>query len=216
MPFLRNMNEQNIKSKFDKIVHIINRTAVTADLLREAFACCGAIESIRVAQSNRGCSGVAFIRFENSDSCALALKLNGTTILDREIRVENYKAKKSDQGKKEKTSKPVVGAKAKNLKKGAGKNANKPNAQNGAQNGDKAKTKKKNKEFLGVKSNDAKKVNILLFFVLIENAYKIQMIYNQMVFFLSQNLTKKKKKNKLSNEKRLAFKVAPKTNKTAA
>lgn len=36
-----------------------------------------------------------------------------------------------------------------------------------------------------------------------------------MIFF-PQNLIKKKKKNKLSNEKRLAFKIAPKAQKAAA
>lgn len=127
--------------------------------MRDAFSCCGAIENIRVAQSEKGCSGVAFICFENSDSCALALKLNGTSILDREIRVEKYKAKKADKSKKEKAPKPVAGEKKKNLKKVAGQKANKPNAQAGDKANKKKKNQeKKNKEFLGLKSNDAKKV----------------------------------------------------------
>lgn len=127
--------------------------------MREAFKCCGQIEHIRVVQSDKGCKGVAFVRFAQPESCSLALKLNGTSILDREIRVEKYKENKSPAAKevkKAKTPKPVL------KKKLANKNAANKNAANKASptvDGDKKK-KKKNKEFLGVKSNDAKKVRI--------------------------------------------------------
>lgn len=127
-------------------------TAVTDHILREAFKCCGQIEHIRVVQSDKGCKGVAFVRFAQTASCSLALKLNGTSILDREIRVEKYKENKSPatkEIKKAKTPKPVQ------KKKLANKNAAKKASP--TVDGDKKKKKKK-KEFLGVKSNDAKKV----------------------------------------------------------
>lgn len=123
--------------------------------MREAFKCCGEIEHIRVVQSDKGCKGVAFVRFAQPESCALAIKLNGTSILDREIRVEKYKANKSPgekNVKKAKTPKPVQ------KKKAANKNAANKATQQADTNGEIKKKKKKNKEFLGVKSNDAKKV----------------------------------------------------------
>lgn len=163
------------RKKFNKFfINFI--AAVTDNILREAFKCCGPIERIRTVQGERGCNGVAFIRFAKAESCALALKLNGTEILDREIRVENYKAGKSGDKKikKEKTTKPVkfnknFGGKANNklAVKGAkfpGKGAKFPGigakfpgkgAKFLEKQGDK---KKKNKEFLGVKSIEKKKV----------------------------------------------------------
>lgn len=127
--------------------------AVTDHVLREAFECCGKIEHIRVVQSDKGCKGVAFVRFENPESCALALKLNGTSILEREIRVEKYKANKSPADKNVKKAKTPKAVQKKN---NANKKAGKP-AASAVEGGDKKKNKKK-KEFLGVKSNDAKKV----------------------------------------------------------
>lgn len=123
--------------------------------MEETFKCCGKIEHIRVVQTDKGCKGVAFVRFVKPESCQLALQLNGTSILGREIRVEKYKANKSSaekEVKKAKTPKPVQKKKI----------ANKATAATSAApvtgDGDKKKNKKK-KEFLGVKSNDAKKVN---------------------------------------------------------
>lgn len=119
--------------------------------MRESFKCCGEIEHIRVVQSSYGCAGVAFIRFAKPESCALALKLNGTSILDRPIRVDKYKANKATEEKKvkkEKTPKPIQ--KKKNANKQAANDASSPDK----------KKKKKNKEFLGVKSNVLKKVGI--------------------------------------------------------
>lgn len=134
----------------------MHTAAVTDHILREAFKCCGEIEHIRVVQSDKGCKGVAFIRFAQPESRALAIKLNGTSIMDREIRVEKYQANKSPgekNVKKAKTPKPVQKKKAANK---AG--AKKATPQAGANGESKTKKKKKNKEFLGVKSNDAKKV----------------------------------------------------------
>ena len=79
--------------------------------------------------------------------------MNGTSILDREIRVEKYKANKSPgekNVKKAKTPKPIQKKKAANKVA-----ANKATPQ---ANADGENKKKKKKEFLGVKSNDAKKV----------------------------------------------------------
>ncbi|XP_031619661.1 RNA-binding protein 34 [Contarinia nasturtii] len=124
--------------------------AVTENILRESFKCCGEIEHIRVVQSALGCKGVAFIRFVNPESCGLALKLNGTPILDREVRVEKYKANKATDEKKvkkEKTSKPIQKKKNANKQKQTANDASSPDK----------KKKKKNKEFLGVKSNVVKK-----------------------------------------------------------
>lgn len=131
--------------------------AVTDNILRDAFKCCGEIENVRTVQTLKGCKGVAFIRFAKAESVALALKLNGTSILDREIRVERYKQNYNEKKiKKENTQKPQKLGKVK-------KNANATNTEKGKKSvvspvskiGDK---KKKNKEFMGVKSNDGKKV----------------------------------------------------------
>lgn len=130
--------------------------AVTDHLLREAFKCCGQIEHIRTVQGERGCKGVAFIRFAKAESCSLALKLNGTEILDREIRVENYKAG-DKKVKKEKTIKPVK------VNKNTGVKANAKFAGKGPKlaDGKRGDKKKKNKEFLGVKSIEKKKVGLM-------------------------------------------------------
>lgn len=72
------------------------------------FADCGKIVSVRVVRDrNTGMSkGFGYINFENADSVALALKLNGTSVLDREIRVQpcseqsESKKKHSPLGKK--------------------------------------------------------------------------------------------------------------------
>lgn len=117
------------------------------------------MEHVRTVQSLKGCNGVAFIRFAKPESCALALKLNGTPILDREIRVEKYSPNKATNAeknvKKEKVKKPQqqLGKKKKNANKGGASEGGKPTNPKVGDN------KKKNKEFMGAKSNDAKKVN---------------------------------------------------------
>lgn len=126
--------------------------------MREAFKCCGEIKRIHVKQTLKGCSGVAFINFVKPESSALALKLNGTTILDREVRVEKYEEKKEKKVKKEKTPKPQKMGK-KNVTAAGAQNKQKSVDQAGvAKSNDINKKIKKNKEFMGAKSNDNKKV----------------------------------------------------------
>lgn len=101
---------------------------------------------------------MAFIRFAKPESVALALKLNGTSILDREVRVEKYKQNYSEKkAKKEKTQKLQNVGKNKKNPDGA-KKGMKPTNPTG---GKLAEKKKKNKEFVGTKSNDTKKVRFI-------------------------------------------------------
>lgn len=104
---------------------------------------------------------MAFIRFAKPESVTLALKLNGTSILDREIRVERYQQNYSEKKvKKEKTPKSqnIVTTK---------KNSKNPNGAKKVMSkmstdGKMGEKKKKNKEFMGTKSNDTKKVRFIL------------------------------------------------------
>ncbi|XP_046740791.1 RNA-binding protein 34-like [Diprion similis] len=65
------------------------------------FEDCGKILSVRIVRDKKTKIGKGFgyINFENSDSVALALKLNGTTLLNREIRVNTCTDKPSSQKK---------------------------------------------------------------------------------------------------------------------
>lgn len=142
---------------------------MTEQILRKTFKCCGEIEHIRTIQGPEGCKGVAFIKFTKPESCELALKLHGTEILNREIRVERHslKMKKNKEKmkiKKEKQQKS--GKNKKNAAKGGEHNPMiKPKAggdDDGAVHkmmGKKKKNKAKPvKEFMGTKSIDNKKV----------------------------------------------------------
>lgn len=138
-------------------------TGVTTEILRDTFKCCGQIEHIRTLQGIKGCKGIAFICFTKPESSELALKLNGTKVLDREIRVERYsekKKKKQQQMKnsQEKTSKqPKIGKAKKMATKGV------EHVQSNADGGiNKKKYKPKTaKEFMGAKSADNKKVVVI-------------------------------------------------------
>lgn len=138
--------------------------AVTEQILRQAFKCCGEIEHIRTLQGPEGCKGIAFVQFAKPESCELALKLHGTEILDREIRVSRYSVKKKEKappttkkGKQQKSGKPQ-----KNAVKGKG---GKPQASDDADVAmhkimqAKKKKNKAVKEFMGTKSVDNKKVS---------------------------------------------------------
>lgn len=154
-----NMFSKEEKTESTNTVVVGNlKYAVTADILRESFECCGEIEYIRVLQNERGCKGLAYIRFVDAEGYTAALELSGTDILGREIRVEKYKVSKTGEGKKLKTSKVNLGKNKKNLQKNAGKGA-KPGDAKGP-----GKKDKKKKEFLGQKSNDAKKVKEIINF----------------------------------------------------
>lgn len=97
-------------------------------------------------QTDRGCSGLAFICFENNESVALSMELNNTLILDREMRVERYKENRS-KDRKMKIKKPEQNNKNQFANK-AGKFKNE-------------KKKKLNKEFSGAKSTDKKNVSCI-------------------------------------------------------
>lgn len=132
---------------------------MTEQILRKAFKCCGEIGHIRTIQGPEGCKGVAFIQFSKPESCELALKLHGTEILGREIRVERHSTKKKNkdkaQTKIQKGKKPNAGKGKTNAPKGGNDGAS------GAPNltGKKKKNKAKPvKEFMGTKSADNKKV----------------------------------------------------------
>lgn len=74
--------------------------------IRKHFEQCGEIDSIRVIRDNQTGVGKGFgyINFKNNDSVALALELDGTAILNREIRVkpgiDQDKSKKNKYGKR--------------------------------------------------------------------------------------------------------------------
>lgn len=46
-----------------------------------------------------GCNGTAYVCFKKPESVDLAMKLNKTLVLDREIRVERFHTKKLGGGK---------------------------------------------------------------------------------------------------------------------
>lgn len=125
--------------------------------MRQAFECCGKIDYIRVLQTDRGCKGVSFVCFKSPDAVPLALELNGTLLLDRPMNVERYKEtklKRSDKIKVKFSKKKKNPSIVSNV--GKKKSPIKPKSPIAKQAKD---GKKKNKEFLGVKSNDKKKVN---------------------------------------------------------
>ncbi|XP_076638734.1 uncharacterized protein LOC143350447 isoform X2 [Colletes latitarsis] len=62
------------------------------ETFRKHFEDCGELESVRVIRDNRSGIGKGFgyINFKNEDAVALALELDGTKILNREIRVKKF------------------------------------------------------------------------------------------------------------------------------
>lgn len=134
---------------------------VSQELLHETFKCCGKIDYVRVIQTDRGCKGVAFVCFISPDAVPLALELNGTEILGRQMHVERYKESKLKRSDKLTTlflkkNKSDPGIQAKKIFKKKNKtNPANPNAMKQTDGG----KKKKNKQFTGVKSNEAKTVS---------------------------------------------------------
>lgn len=64
-------------------------------MLHDIFSSCGVIDYIRcLRDGEKGCKGVAYVCFKNSDSVGLALELNQTLLDDRPINVERYLNKK--------------------------------------------------------------------------------------------------------------------------
>lgn len=88
------------------------------------------------------------------------MKLNGTDIFDRQIRVEKFKLSKFASEKKDKKQKKLKKGNAPEAKaNGKAKVKEGKTAQLKDTNKQKEKKKnQKNKEFLGLKSNDKKKV----------------------------------------------------------
>lgn len=142
--------------------------------MRQTFECCGELRYVRTLQCDKGCKGIAYVCFENAESVGLALKLNKTLILDREVRVERYIAKK-----KKKQKAPAPAQSPGKGKSGKGKKATVPGKKPHAIGkkplatgkkplttgkkplaaGKKPKDGKK-KEFTGVKSTTKKTVSI--------------------------------------------------------
>lgn len=100
-------------------------------------------------QCERGCKGTGYICFKEAESVSLALELNKTLVLNREINVERYHSKKLGRG--------VNGNEA--SKKGPNKKFV-PKGSSGKNKTtiDHSPKKKKKQEFIGAKS-DKKKVN---------------------------------------------------------
>lgn len=71
----------------------------TNAILQDTFQCCGEIEYVRTIQCKYGCKGTAYVCFKKPESVDLAMKLNKTLVLDREIRVERFHTKKLGGGK---------------------------------------------------------------------------------------------------------------------
>ncbi|KOX71081.1 RNA-binding protein 34 [Melipona quadrifasciata] len=79
---------------------------IDINTIRKHFNQCGEIESVRIVQDkdSRVGKGFGYVNFKSKDAVALALELNGTTILNREVRVkpyiEQYKSKEKKHGKR--------------------------------------------------------------------------------------------------------------------
>lgn len=134
--------------------------------MRETFSSCGEVEYVRcIRDGEKGCKGVAYVRFKTTDAVGLALELNQTILDERPINVERYSVKKL--GAKEKRDAAEANEK-KNLTKQKGKgddtkknkkfnqNANKPTKKQGGNDEDDSKKAKKS-EFRGVKVEALKK-----------------------------------------------------------
>ncbi|XP_061394694.1 RNA-binding protein 34-like [Musca vetustissima] len=139
----------------------------TEESLRETFSSCGEIEYVRcIRDKDKGCKGVAYVRFKTADAVGLALELNQTLLDDRPINVERYSVKKLGakeqrdvQAAKEKLyqkhNKKAVGAGGDKSKK-FNKNKNSNSQPKQSQGGDGEKKTKKS-EFRGVKVEALKK-----------------------------------------------------------
>lgn len=100
---------------------------ITEHPLREHFEDCGNVEAVRLVRDRESGMGKGFgyVLFESPDSVMLALKLNGSRLLDRNIRVKRSvkkeKVKKTPPGRPSrfKGSKPDI--RNKNFKTNPGK-----------------------------------------------------------------------------------------------
>lgn len=70
-----------------------------SNIIWELFGKCGEIESVHLNRdkgTNR-LRGVGYVNFKSEDAVALALKLNGTEVNNRPLRVLPWKEKKSEK-----------------------------------------------------------------------------------------------------------------------
>ncbi|XP_043582739.1 RNA-binding protein 34-like [Bombus pyrosoma] len=84
-------SKSNDKYETKKSVFIGNlHFNVDDDSVRNHFKRCGEIESVRIIRDNQTGVGKGFgyVNFKSEDAVALALELDGTTILNREVRVK--------------------------------------------------------------------------------------------------------------------------------
>lgn len=115
-------------------------------------------------QGEKGCKGTAFVSFETPEAAALAMDLDKTLVLDREVHIEPYRSEKA-RLKSEKKKKNLVSGAARRLEKKDKKGFQKSLKAKGAGKKEKPhkigdKKEKKSKDFLGTKSGDMKKVII--------------------------------------------------------
>lgn len=114
-------------------------------------------------QNEKGCKGTAFVSFDTPEAAALAMDLDKTLVLDREMHIEPYRSEKIQQKqskvKKNKATGAALRVANKKEKKGFQKSL-KPKGVGKKETTSKAADKKdkKSKDFLGTKSNDKKKV----------------------------------------------------------
>jgi len=162
--------------------------AVNDQILRDTFGCCGEIEYVRTLQCEKGCKGTAYVCFKSEDATGLAMELNGTLVLDREVHVERFHTKKLGAGARNKKE-PLDGVArriASKIKKTGNELPLKGLKKKIKQQSTEGSEKKKQKNYLGVKSGEKKK---------------------------QLDKVKKSKKKKLNNLGVLAKKVAPRTEK---
>lgn len=121
-------------------------------MLHEIFSSCGVIDYIRcLRDGEKGCKGVAYVCFKNSDSVGLALELNQTLLDDRPINVERYLNKKLG-AKQKRDAASATSVKSDNKRQnseGAKKRLNKKQKKNNVMQANAGKEKKS--KYRGVK-----------------------------------------------------------------
>lgn len=68
----------------------------TDNHLRQAFGDCGKIDYVRLNQSKKGCNGTAFVCFKEAASVVAALKLNGSVVNGRPVRINRSEKKQAE------------------------------------------------------------------------------------------------------------------------
>ncbi|KOC64669.1 RNA-binding protein 34 [Habropoda laboriosa] len=97
---LTNDTEDKLDGK--KSVFLGNlKFSIEESTIRNHFEQCGEIESVRIIKDNTTGAGKGFgyVNFKTEDAVALALELDGTTMLNREVRVKPHIIKKGTDAK---------------------------------------------------------------------------------------------------------------------